>query len=124
MFDLQWRHPLAFENISLPDSPSSSSGFTLSPFMVGRVLSAEAVRTRQVGELRPPAAGRPTSALTANRAEAGAKSGSLPTTHGASFAAEHTHVGHASTSSLNTRLTPACSEKLGRVAVRGWEISI
>ncbi len=62
MFDLQWRHPLQFENIWLPDSPSSSSAFVLSPFMWLEYLSAEAVRTCEVCELGAGHQGQATSA--------------------------------------------------------------
>ena len=51
-------HPLALENSWAPDSPSSSSAFALSPFMRLEYVSAEAVRTREVGELWRWASGR------------------------------------------------------------------
>ena len=44
-------HPLALEKSWAPDSPSSSSAFALSPFMRLEYVSAEAVRTRELGEL-------------------------------------------------------------------------
>ena len=103
MFDLQRRHPLQFENIWLPDSPSSSSAFALSPFMWLEYLSAEAVRTCEVCELGAGHQGQATSASDGKSGLREAPSLRLAGLHPCEWPA-----GHASASSCVVRLVWHC----------------